>query len=113
MRVVWEKNMAAINLLFSYYYFYSTASRIQHLQVNNILQLSKEELELTDERINYYVNRERLSECEFGDSDFLEELTSVYRLFLKNTSRKGKLCEFKKAVRRRWETVKVCLEILI
>ena len=66
-----------------------------------------------DERINYYVNRERISECEFGDSNFLDELKTAYAIFLENTSRKGKIGEFKKAVRRRWETVKVCLEILI
>lgn len=50
------------------------ASRIPQLQVNYLLQLNKEELSAMGERINYYVNRERISECEFGDSNFLDEL---------------------------------------
>ena len=48
-----------------------------------------------DERNNYYVNRERISECEFGDSNFLDELKTAYVIFLENTSRKGKIREFK------------------
>ena len=88
------------------------ASRIPQLQVNYLLQLNKEELSAMDERINYYVNRERISECEFGDSNFLDELKTAYSIFLENTSRKGKIYEFKNAVKKRWETVQVGVIIL-
>lgn len=65
-----------------------------------------------DERNNYYVNRERISECEFGDSNFLDELKTAYAIFLENTSRKGKIREFKNAIKKRWETVQVGVLLL-
>ena len=65
-----------------------------------------------NERINYYVNRKRISECEFGDSNLLDELKTAYDIFLENTSRKGKICEFKSAIKKRWETVQVGVIIL-
>lgn len=85
------------------------ASRVRQLQVSNLLNLTNDELNLMDARIEYYIHREKINEGEFGDRELLEELKEAYTIFRDNTQRKGRIGDFKTAVMERWRYVKVYL----